>query len=687
THGSQWVFHTIPGGDGETEAGVGAQEADAQRTVEESSRIQRGYGHYFDLSLTNDDLERTFGRLREAMEHLRVQPQWGPPKSPLSPPSPPRGLGRGRGGLSLLSPARTPQAKPDPSVPPPLPQIWGGAGGGSRGGHSPHRAESLPEPGEAPPDWGWGVRALGGATTPPRGPPSPLSRVGVPHRPLCHLSPLPSAWGLPGGGSGVVTRRVPKGRGHGGCRVRPRVPPAPSPRRPLPLFGGGRCDLCHPCPLCHTCAPRATAAPSPSPVPPAARVFFFLSNRQFLPVWGWAGGVAGGCVTRVSPCTRTGPFLAEPQAPGGGLGACKGVCKGVWVCKGVLAPLHKRGSPWGDTHVPTWCTRVGTSHGLPWPWGVTGCHRAPRGTVGCPVRGAVSVGACPWARVRRSVSLSGAGSKAALLAPIRAGATHAACAVPWVSVGVRGCPRSVRVCLCVSVCIPALSPPRPRRVRTEPPHAVTAMWPTLLLLLLLPVALAALALAQMAHRLLGRSGNPFTKPLEPPRPLVTDQRARDKVLKKGECSARPCVPGTRACRARCAPAVTVAPACAGFSARRVPDRLDAVVIGSGVGGLTVAATLAKAGRRVLVLEQHDQAGGCCHTFQQHGFEFDVGEDPRPPGSPCLSPPVTSCSTVNLLPAPVCALSLPCPCPVPAVSLLYPCHVPALSLPCPCHVPA
>ncbi|XP_064030276.1 MAGUK p55 subfamily member 2 isoform X3 [Pogoniulus pusillus] len=54
------------------------QEADARRTVEESSRIQRGYGHYFDLSLTNDDLERTFSRLREAMDSLRAQPQWVP---------------------------------------------------------------------------------------------------------------------------------------------------------------------------------------------------------------------------------------------------------------------------------------------------------------------------------------------------------------------------------------------------------------------------------------------------------------------------------------------------------------------------------------------------------------------------------------------------------------------------------
>ena len=62
----------------------------------------------------------------------------------------------------------------------------------------------------------------------------------------------------------------------------------------------------------------------------------------------------------------------------------------------------------------------------------------------------------------------------------------------------------------------------------------------------------------------------------------------------------------------------------GFQSKLVPDNLDAVVIGSGIGGLTAAAIMAKAGKKVLVLEQHDQAGGCCHTFIEKGFEFDVG---------------------------------------------------------------
>jgi phytoene dehydrogenase-like protein len=42
-------------------------------------------------------------------------------------------------------------------------------------------------------------------------------------------------------------------------------------------------------------------------------------------------------------------------------------------------------------------------------------------------------------------------------------------------------------------------------------------------------------------------------------------------------------------------------------------RYDAVVIGGGHNGLVAAAYLAKAGRRVLILERRDHAGGIAAT--------------------------------------------------------------------------
>ncbi|NYH21001.1 phytoene desaturase family protein [Paraburkholderia bryophila] len=51
---------------------------------------------------------------------------------------------------------------------------------------------------------------------------------------------------------------------------------------------------------------------------------------------------------------------------------------------------------------------------------------------------------------------------------------------------------------------------------------------------------------------------------------------------------------------------------------------DAIVLGSGIGGLGAAAALARQGRRVLVLEQHDVAGGLTQTFTRADWTFATG---------------------------------------------------------------
>lgn len=51
---------------------------------------------------------------------------------------------------------------------------------------------------------------------------------------------------------------------------------------------------------------------------------------------------------------------------------------------------------------------------------------------------------------------------------------------------------------------------------------------------------------------------------------------------------------------------------------------DVIVVGAGVGGLSCAAYLTRAGLDVLVLEAQDHVGGACHTTEQAGFYFEDG---------------------------------------------------------------
>ena len=121
--------------------------------------------------------------------------------------------------------------------------------------------------------------------------------------------------------------------------------------------------------------------------------------------------------------------------------------------------------------------------------------------------------------------------------------------------------------------------------------------PVLKLAIQVAILLAALFLLIQVLRwsFQSKCPNPFDSDIRVARkPYIHDQKKRDAVIKQG------------------------------FSKEKIPANLDAILIGSGIGSLTTAAIMSKAGKRVLVLEQHDQAGGCCHTFIDKGYEFDVG---------------------------------------------------------------
>ena len=62
----------------------------------------------------------------------------------------------------------------------------------------------------------------------------------------------------------------------------------------------------------------------------------------------------------------------------------------------------------------------------------------------------------------------------------------------------------------------------------------------------------------------------------------------------------------------------------GRGPHRAANEYDAIVIGSGLGGLSCAAAFARQGFTPLVIEQHDKPGGFATTFPRPGgFVFDV----------------------------------------------------------------
>jgi all-trans-retinol 13,14-reductase len=61
-----------------------------------------------------------------------------------------------------------------------------------------------------------------------------------------------------------------------------------------------------------------------------------------------------------------------------------------------------------------------------------------------------------------------------------------------------------------------------------------------------------------------------------------------------------------------------------YKKESITGEYDVIVIGSGLGGMSTAAFLAKEGKRILILESHYEPGGFTHTFKRKGYEWDVG---------------------------------------------------------------
>ena len=65
--GFQWQLFSFSQYDGSLEV-----------LVRESEQLRRTYGHYFDLTIVNNDIDDTLNQLESALVRLRSTPQWVP---------------------------------------------------------------------------------------------------------------------------------------------------------------------------------------------------------------------------------------------------------------------------------------------------------------------------------------------------------------------------------------------------------------------------------------------------------------------------------------------------------------------------------------------------------------------------------------------------------------------------------
>lgn len=55
-----------------------SQDEELHRMCNESTKMQAAYGHYFDLTIINDNLDETYRTVKAALETVSKNPQWVP---------------------------------------------------------------------------------------------------------------------------------------------------------------------------------------------------------------------------------------------------------------------------------------------------------------------------------------------------------------------------------------------------------------------------------------------------------------------------------------------------------------------------------------------------------------------------------------------------------------------------------